>query len=68
MTLKEFQAIYNIQKWFRWYKFYKKHRDLFEKILGLPANHNSVLGRMFPNGGDLYKETYKSLQNLLISF
>jgi hypothetical protein len=37
-------------------------------VLGLPANHDSVLGRMFPEGGDLYKETYKSFQNLLEYF
>jgi hypothetical protein len=23
--------------------FIKKHRDLFEKVLGLPANHESVI-------------------------
>jgi hypothetical protein len=64
-TLKEFKSIYKIQKWFRWYRFYNKYIDLFEKVLGLPANHDSVLGRMYPNGGDLYKETYKNFQNLL---
>jgi hypothetical protein len=67
-TLKEFQAIYKIQRWFRWYRFYNKYRDLFEKVLGLPADHDSVLGKMFPNGGDFYKETYKSLQKVLKSF
>jgi hypothetical protein len=45
-----------------------KYRSLFEKVLGLPENHDSVLGRMYPEGGDLYKETFKSLQNLLESF
>jgi hypothetical protein len=67
-TLKEFQAIYKIQKWFRWYRFCNKYRDLFEKVLGLPANYDSVLGRMYPEGGDLYKETYKNIQNVLESF
>jgi len=67
-TLKEFKAIYKIQKWFRWQKFYSKHRELFEKVLGLPENHESVLGKLYPNGGDLYKETYKGIQNLLETF
>jgi len=67
-TLKEFKAIYKIQRWIRWQRFYNKHRELFEKVLGLPANHDSVLGKLYPKGGDLYKETYKDLQNLLISF
>jgi hypothetical protein len=61
-TLKEFQAIYNIQRWFRWYRFFRKYRNLFEKVLGLPENHDSVLGKMYPKGGDLYKETYKSFK------
>jgi hypothetical protein len=47
---------------------YYEHRNLFEKVLGLPANHYSVLGKMYPKGGDLYKEKYKDLQNLLESF
>jgi hypothetical protein len=67
-TLKEFQAIYKIQRWFRWQRFYNKHRNLFEKVLGLPANHDSVLGKMYPEGGDIYKETYMSFQRLLNSF
>jgi len=67
-TLKEFKAIYKIQRWFRWRRFYNKHRELFEKVLGLPANHDSVLGKIFPNGGDLYNETYKGLQELLETF
>jgi hypothetical protein len=67
-TLQEFQAIYKIQRWFRWQRFYNKYRELFEKVLGLPENHDSVLGKMFPNGGDLYKETYQSFQNILITF
>jgi hypothetical protein len=67
-TLKEFQAIYKIQRWFRWQRFFNKYRDLFEKVLGLPANHDSVLGKMYPKGGDFYKETFKSLQNVLESF
>jgi hypothetical protein len=67
-TLKEFQAIYKIQRWFRWYRIFSKYRNLFEKVIALPANYDSVLGRMYPEGGDLYKETYKSLQNLLESF
>jgi len=67
-TLKEFQAIYKIQRWFRWQRFYNKHRELFEKVIGLPANHDLVLGKLYPEGGDLYKETYKDLQNFLISF
>jgi len=67
-TLKEFQSIYKIQRWFRWKRFFTKHRDLFEKVIGLPANHDSVLGEMYPEGGDLYKETYKGLESLLSSF
>jgi len=67
-TLKEFQAIYKIQRWFRWRRFCNKRRELFEKVLGLPANHDSVLGMLYPNGGDLYKETYKGLQNFLETF
>jgi hypothetical protein len=58
-TLKEFQAIYKLQKWFLWQRFYNKYRVLFEKLLGLPANHNSVLGKMYPEGGDFYKEIIK---------
>jgi len=65
-TLEEFQAIYKIQRWFRWQRFVNKHRDLFEKVIGLPANHESVLGRLYPNGGDLYKETYQNMQNLIL--
>jgi len=67
-TLKEFKSIYKLHKWFRWQKFYNKHHELFEKVLGLPANHDSVLGKLYPEGGDLYKETYKGLQNLLETF
>jgi len=67
-TLKEFQSIYKIQRWFRRQRFYNRFRELFEKVLGLPANHDSVLGMLFPNGGDLYKETYKGIECLLSSF
>jgi len=64
-SLKEFQAIYKIQRWFRFQRFLNKFCQLFEKVIGLPANHDSALGKLYPNGGDLYKETYRNLQNLL---
>jgi hypothetical protein len=65
-TIDEFKAIYKIQRWFRQKRFYNKYRDLFEKVLGLPANHNSILGRMYPDGGDIYKEVYKVFHNIIL--
>jgi hypothetical protein len=65
-TLQEFKAIYKIQRWFRWQMFYNKHRELFEKVLGLPENHESILGKLYPNGGDLYKEIYQSMKILTL--
>ena len=63
-TLEEFKAISKIQSWFRYQRFMNRFRPLFEQVLGLPANHDSVLGRMYPGGGDLYKEVLNTLNGL----
>ena len=63
-TLEEFKSISKIQSWFRYQRFMNRFRPLFEKVLGLPANHNSVLGSMYPSGGDLYKEVRNTLNGL----
>jgi hypothetical protein len=57
-----------IQRWFRRRQFLIKYRTLFEEIIGIPANHDSILGRLFPKGGFLYKETYQNMENVLNSF
>jgi len=63
---KQEKASIKLQRWFRWQRFVNKFQDLFEKVLLLPANHDSVLGYMYPDGGDLYKEIEKKFQSLLI--
>jgi antitoxin component YwqK of YwqJK toxin-antitoxin module len=49
--------------WKNWLisKWNGKHREFLTQVLTVPENHNSPVGKLFPNGGYDYKKFKESL-------
>jgi hypothetical protein len=61
---QEWEAAEIIQRNWKISRWNSKYREFLAQVLMIPKNHDSKLGKLFPNGGIGYKEIFKNLVNM----
>jgi hypothetical protein len=60
---KKLKATKIIQKNWRICSFNSRFRELLTQVLLVPENHNSILGKIYPNGGYMFKKIKHEIEN-----